>query len=408
MKIRAIVAGMGQEEDTRLEYLLGDSEIDIRGRIKDPVGGIEILDREKPELLLVTGAYDRKMQAFCHQVYILYPQCAMVIIARDADMELYNLAMGNGIRRLIHPIPDRENLISQLKEVYIDEQTRHGNIADQSGERPKTEVLFVFGAKGGIGKTALAVNLATHLAMSKRKVILLDCNLQFGDTGLYLGMEPKQTLAELLQEQRNPTLDTVNSFLSYHQSGLRVLFGPKSPEYAEIVGGTNVDKVVSVLRNYYDYIVIDGAVGFSEVNLSLLDLCNRILFVTQPDLCALKNSKKAFLVLQSLNLEQKIKLAMVESKNSSIKKNDVERVLGHKVEMVISSDEKTMAACLNQGRPVVMAASKSRLASDYGLAAGMVERGFVPAKAGAEQRGSRGRKIPGLPKGIGKEKKNRR
>lgn len=408
MKIRAMIAGMGQEEDTRLEYLLGDTEIDVRGRIKDPVGGIEILDREKPELLLITGAYDRKMQAFCHQVYILYPQCAMVILARDVDLELYDLAMGNGIRRLIHPVPDRETLVSQLKEVYIDEQTRQGNIADQSGGRPKTEVLFVFGAKGGIGKTALAVNLATHLAMSKRKVILLDCNLQFGDTGLYLGMEPKQTLAELLQEQRNPTLDTVNSFLAYHQSGLRVLFGPKSPEYAEIVGGINVDKVVSVLRNYYDYIVIDGAVGFSEVNLSLLDLCNRILFVTQPDLCALKNSKKAFLLMQSLNLEQKLKLAMVESGNSGITKADVERVLDQKVDMVISNDEKTMTACLNQGRPVVMAASKSRLAADYSKAAGLVERGFVSSKSDAEPRGSRGRKMAGLPGLKGREKKKRR
>lgn len=408
MKIRAMIAGMGQEEDTRLEYLLGDTEIDVRGRIKDPVGGIEILDREKPELLLITGAYDRKMQAFCHQVYILYPQCAMVILARDVDLELYDLAMGNGIRRLIHPVPDRETLVSQLKEVYIDEQTRQGNIADQSGGRPKTEVLFVFGAKGGIGKTALAVNLATHLAMSKRKVILLDCNLQFGDTGLYLGMEPKQTLAELLQEQRNPTLDTVNSFLAYHQSGLRVLFGPKSPEYAEIVGGINVDKVVSVLRNYYDYIVIDGAVGFSEVNLSLLDLCNRILFVTQPDLCALKNSKKAFLLMQSLNLEQKLKLAMVESGNSGITKADVERVLDQKVDMVISNDEKTMTACLNQGRPVVMAASKSRLAADYSKAAGLVERGFVSSKTDAEPRGNRGRKMAGLPGLKGREKKKRR
>lgn len=378
MKIRAIVAGMSQGEGTRIEYLLADTEIDFRGRIEDPVGGIEILDREKPELLLITGEYDRKMQAFCHQVYILYPQCAMVIIAEKADLELYNQAMGNGIRRLISPVPSRETLINQLKEVYIDEQTRQGNIADQTGGRPKTEVILLFGAKGGIGKTVLAVNLATRLAMSKRKVILLDSDLQFGDTGLFLGMEPKDTLAELLQEQRSPTLDTVNSHLAYHQSGLRVLFGPKSPEYEELIGGANVDKVVSVLRNYYDYIIIDAAVGFSEVNLSLLDVCNRILLVTQPDLCTLKNSKKALLLLQSLNLEQKIKLVLMEMKNLGIKQADVERVLDRKVDIVISRDAKTTTACLTQGRPVVMAASKSRLAADYSKVAEMVERGFAP------------------------------
>lgn len=277
-----------------------------------------------------------------------------------------------------------------LKECCISERSRQENISGENLGRPKTEVLFVFGAKGGIGKTALAVNLATRLAMSKRKVILIDCNLQYGDTGLFLGMEPKETMAELLQEQRNPTLDTVNTFLAYHQSGLRVLFGPKSPEYADIIGGKNIDKVISVLRNYYDYIIIDGAVGFNDVNLALLDICSRILFVTQPDLCTLKNTKKAFLLLQSLNIESKIKVALMEaSGKSSIGLGDVERVLGRKIDVTISRDEKLMASCLNQGMPVVLAVSKSRISSDYGKAAGLVEQGFVTVRGSKE----RGRKM---------------
>lgn len=378
------------EETTRLEYLLENTEIDICGRINDISGGIEALDREKPELLLITGVYDRKMQMFCQQVYILYPMCVIVLLTGDADMELYGRAMENGVRRIISPVPESGILVSMLKECCISERSRQENISGENLGRPKTEVLFVFGAKGGIGKTALAVNLATRLAMSKRKVILIDCNLQYGDTGLFLGMEPKETMAELLQEQRNPTLDTVNTFLAYHQSGLRVLFGPKSPEYADIIGGKNIDKVISVLRNYYDYIIIDGAVGFNDVNLALLDICSRILFVTQPDLCTLKNTKKAFLLLQSLNIESKIKVALMEaSGKSSIGLGDVERVLGRKIDVTISRDEKLMASCLNQGMPVVLAVSKSRISSDYGKAAGLVEQGFVTVRGSKE----RGRKM---------------
>ena len=73
MEIRAIIAGSGMEEETRLEYLLEDTEIHICGRITDVSRGIDTLDREKPGLLIITGAYDRKMQMFCQQVYILYP-----------------------------------------------------------------------------------------------------------------------------------------------------------------------------------------------------------------------------------------------------------------------------------------------------------------------------------------------
>lgn len=380
MKIRTIIAGSGQDEDTRVEYLLEETEIDVHGRITDLSVGLEVLDREKPELVLITGTYDRKMQMFCQQAYILYPMCVIVLLTGDADAELYNTAMENGIRRVISPIPDKDHLVSILKETCISEQSRRGNITGENTGRTRTEVLFVFGAKGGIGKTALAVNLATRLAMAKRKVILLDCDMQFGDTGQFLGMDPKDTLAELLQEQRSPTLDTVNSFLTYHQSGLRVLAAPKSPEYAEIIGGKSVDKIVSVLRNYYDYIIIDGAVGFSEVNLALLDLCSQILFVTQPELCTLKNTKKAFLLIQSLNMEQKLKVVLMGMNSGGISQADVEKVLGRRIDAAVSRDEKTMIACLNQGRPVVLGAPKSRLGGEYGKLAAMVERGFTAGK----------------------------
>ena len=217
MEIRAIIAGSGMEEETRLEYLLEDTEIHICGRITDVSRGIDTLDREKPGLLIITGAYDRKMQMFCQQVYILYPMCAMVLLAAEADKALYGQAMESGIRRVITSSPDRLALVGMLKESYINEKTHREHITGEEGGRPKTEVILVTGAKGGIGKTALAVNLAARLAISKRKVILLDCNLQYGDTGVFLGMEPKETMAELLQEQRTPTLDTLNAYLAFHQ-----------------------------------------------------------------------------------------------------------------------------------------------------------------------------------------------
>ncbi len=142
------------EEETRLEYLLEDTEIHICGRITDVSRGIDTLDREKPGLLIITGAYDRKMQMFCQQVYILYPMCAMVLLAAEADKALYGQAMESGIRRVITSSPDRLALVGMLKESYINEKTHREHITGEEGGRPKTEVILVTGAKGGIGKTA--------------------------------------------------------------------------------------------------------------------------------------------------------------------------------------------------------------------------------------------------------------
>lgn len=89
------------------------------------------------------------------------------------------------------------------------------------------------------------------------------------------------------------------------------------------------------------------------------------------------------MLLRSLNMEQKLKVAIMEqpAKNNGVGMADVERVLGHKVDLTVSRDDKTMTACLNQGRPVVLAAGKSKLAADYIAVAELVERGFGADKS---------------------------
>lgn len=359
MNIRTLLVGFGSDMKDRLTDLLRQSEIELKGDITDLARGTEMIDRNKPGLLLISAEPDRKLLMFCQQVYILYPEVTMVMISDQPDTGILPYAMEAGIRRVISPLPSKEELIGALKELCISESSRHFNRSGENSGLPKTEVLFVTGAGGGIGKTTLAVNLAVKLAAQRRKVVLLDFNMQYGDTGMLLGIEPKQTIAELLQDQKAPTLDTVNSYLDYHQSGLKVLFGPKSPEYAETIGGKNIEKIIGILRNYYDYIVIDGSVGFGDVNLAILDLCSTILLVAQPQINNLKNTKKALLLFRTLNMEQKIRLIMKETPSKAISQADVERVLGRKADLVLPYDEKSATSALNQGKPVVLCAPKS-------------------------------------------------
>lgn len=391
MNIRTLLVGFDYDKREQLTYLFSESEIEIKGEIGDLARGTEAIDRDKPALLLVAASADRKLLMFCQQVYILYPEVTMVMISDRAEAELFELAMEAGIRRVIAPIPQKEELVSAIKELCMNESARHFNRLEQTSSVPKTEVLFVTGASGGIGKTTLAVNLAVKLAASRRKVILLDFDMQYGDSGLFLGIEPKQTLAELLQEQRTPTLDTVNSYLEYHQSGIKVLFGPRSPEYAETVSGKNIERIVGILRNYYDYIVIDGAVGFGEVNLSVMDFSTTILMTVQPQICNLKNTKKALILLNSLNMEQKVRLVLRETPSKSISLSDVERVLGRKTDIILPYDEKFTTSALNQGKPVVMCAPKSPYTAGISRLSAMLE-GAVPSAAGKKKAGGHTRK----------------
>lgn len=383
MEKRALIIGAGAELRMKLSELLRNTEVSIIEKDVAITTVMDCIDREKPDILLIGVSMNRKLLSVCQQIYILYPRCVMVMISDEVIEQVYPYALEVGIRKVIMPVPSGDELLSILKELTISESSRQFNLTGAASDTTKTEIVYVFGGKGGTGKTTIAVNLAVNLALQKKKVVLLDLDLQFGNTGLFLGVESRETLAELLMEQRTPTLDVVNSYLTYHPSGLKVLFGPKSPEYAENIGAATIEKLVDTLRNYYDYIIIDGMVGFTDVSLAILDICSTILFVTETDICTLQNSKKALLVLQSLNMKSKIHMVMKKIEYGCATRAEVEKILAQKVEAVIPYDLKNAQNALNQGRPVVISAPRSELARGI---AGMVSLVDHSAPAASRKR----------------------
>lgn len=364
MNLTAMMVGISEKTGGQLSMMLENSEIHLIGTIKEYDRVLELIEREKPEFLFLDAKYERKLFMLCQQIYLLYPKCIMVMLADNADVEVYQYAIEAGVRKVFSPVPHTEELVAALKEIYISEDSRYANLSGDGINSVRSEVITVFGAKGGIGKTMTAVNLAVRLAMSKKKVVLLDFNLQFGDTSLYLGMEPKETIAELLLEQRSPTLDVIRNHLMYHPSRLQVLFGPKSPEYAENITGSSIEKIINILKNYYDYIVIDCAVGFSDINLVMLDLSTKIFLMVEEDICTLRNTKQAALLFSSLNFEHKVKMILNRKGSGGIASAEIERILGFKMAGVLSQDDKNSISALNQGKPLVMLFPKCNLAQE--------------------------------------------
>ena len=119
MNIRTLLVGFDDNMRDRLTYYFSESEIEIKGEIRDLAHGTEAIDRYKPGLLLVTASEERKLLMFCQQVYILYPEVTMVVVSDTAEPELLELAMEAGIRRVIAPMPQKEELVSTLKELCI-------------------------------------------------------------------------------------------------------------------------------------------------------------------------------------------------------------------------------------------------------------------------------------------------
>ncbi len=279
--------------------------------------------------------------------------CTVMILDNVVDMDLITKAMKSGVR-LVYPITaSKDELKVALQEGVAFDQKRFGNT---DRKLANCRVMSFFSGKGGVGKTTVAVNTALELVNIGKKVLLIDGDLNgFGDCHMHLDIDPKGTIAELVQERSNLAADDIRRFLMTHVSGLEVLCAPKRPEYAEYVNNTHMDSIISTMRPYYDYIVIDLPDSLNDITLTAADNSDVVFLVCGQEIASLKNAKIAMGVLESLNLKEKIRLVVNKAADGSmIKVKDFEQLLGLKAQSVIPDDTKNMLMCLNKGTPVVM------------------------------------------------------
>lgn len=361
MKMNVLFYGVPEKLRDSLTNAFQDSEIRVMGEVTQAEQVNERLERDRPDVLFLYESDDRKLFAMCQQIYVLYPHCMMLMLGENIDINIQNQAYMAGVRAVLSPVPSGKEVVMLVKSLLISENSRLSGVVGRADTVRRTETICMFSAKGGVGKTTAAVSLAAQLAMEKKKVALLDFNLQFGDLSLFLGIDSGGTLSELLMEQKDPTLDIINGYLMFHPSGLRVLLAPSNPEHGESIAPKSLEKIVLLLQNYYDYIIIDTAVGFNDINLAMLDMASTILVMAEPDLCTLRNTKKALLLLEDLELRNRIKLVLRKNPNTSVTQLDVERILQQKVDIMLEYDSRTAMTAINQGKPVVMTAQNSPL-----------------------------------------------
>src|SRR5204862_6469621 len=125
-------------------------------------------------------------------------------------------------------------------------------------------MVCVLGPKGGTGKTLTSCNLAVALAGMAKKVALVDLDLQFGDVGLSLGLAPDRTVYDLAKSGGSLDIEKLDSYLTPHASGARVLLAPTRPDQASFVTVDLMREVYTLLRSHYDFVLVDTPPGFTR------------------------------------------------------------------------------------------------------------------------------------------------
>jgi pilus assembly protein CpaE len=268
-----------------------------------------------------------------------------------------------------------EDLVSTIRRVHRMGQTRAATLAaaaplttqPQAGKGgaaavalPGKEggVIVVFGPKGGIGTTTLAVNLAValHQRPDASRTILVDASLQFGDVGVFLNLPPNRNITDLCATIEDLDPDSIDTSAVAHASGIKVLLAPPRPEMADLVSPDYLKRILEELRRQYDFIVVDTATIINDTILTALDLADRIVLIATPDIPSIKNARLFFEITDALNYSpNKIMLVLNKmDRRSGITAQMIEDNIRHQVVGQIPLDEILVLTSINRGVPIMV------------------------------------------------------
>ena len=375
MAIRILICDDIKETRENIRRLLSlDEEMLVVGEAENGEVAIGKTKELRPDVILM----DVNMPIMdgilaTEEISVKYPEVCIIMLSVQGEQVYLKKAMLAGARDYIVKPFSNEELINGIKRVHQLERRKKmkqfsedvvPHPAGDDQEEFKPEVLTVFNTKGGVGKSTIATNLSVALhQLTNKKIVLLDFDLQFGDVGAMLNIIPRQTITELVQDIDDINPQTIERYLHSHKSGVKVLPAPLRPEFAELIKAEHIEKIVKILKENYDYIVIDTAPLFNDINLSILDVSDQILLVLALDLPTVKNTKLTLEVIESLNYKAKTKVILNRSSDEvGLRCDDVEKTLDMKVSSHIPSHGKIVVASLNKGVPFVISNPGTKIA----------------------------------------------
>jgi pilus assembly protein CpaE len=189
--------------------------------------------------------------------------------------------------------------------------------------------------KGGVGTTTLAVNAAVALAMSSKRVSLLDLDLAYGNAARMLGLQSQRTLADLAADDR-VSVDALHDLTVKHPSGVKVVTGCDQPEHASTVGGLLVRWTIEQQLEQSDVVLVDTATWLNEATLAVLPEATTVCVVTTPRLVALEATAACLDVLERLGVgRDRAKLVLNNTASRGLKSEAVVKRLERQVDLTI-------------------------------------------------------------------------
>jgi len=303
--------------------------------------------------------------------------------ASQADPELILRAMRSGVHEFLVFPPEPHEL-----SAAVDRLMRRAGSPVRQGV-----AIAIYSAKGGVGSTTIAINLAFALARAHPdgRVALAELVSAGGDVRVMLDLRAAYDIGDLARKVDGADAELLHSLLTPVSGGVWVLPAPEEPDGGEALDGVAISGIVDQLRAHFAYTVMDCEHTMGERTLAVLDAADRIVLVTQLDVPALRSTQRTLALCGRLGYTEERVQVLVNRLHSGdlVSLADAARVLGRDVSFTLPNDYRTAAAALVKGVTVVEYDATSRLAAGYAALAGRLNGGGGEAAKSERGRASR-------------------
>ncbi len=381
-QIRVVIVDDIAETREHLAKLLSfESDIQVAGSVASGTEAVTLASETGVDIVLL----DINMPgmdgiATAEQLAVRAPASAIIMMSVQGEPDYLRRAMLAGAREFLVKPFSSDELAASIRNVHKRERQKQDRVSvaptaaaeqrngHEAPRRGAGRVVSFFSPKGGVGRTTLAVNFAVAARTELNlRVALIDGALQFGDVGVLMNLNPKnQSIADLAREMATGDMETLETTLVDHSSGVRVLMAPPSPEMAELITADHMSRIISALRATHDLVVVDSSPLLQDVTLSFLDQSDVVFAVLTLEITNIKNMRQFLALVEQLGYDDaKVQLLLNRADSGyGIRQQDVESSIGRKISHSVVSDGRTVVYALNRGVPFVVTARQSRVSED--------------------------------------------
>jgi pilus assembly protein CpaE len=339
--VSAVIKLIGS--DPHLMRLLRETSLPVVSAPRDAILGLSHPGVAQPAVLVVDL---RDQPEFPPELALMkrqHPTTGVLLVVPALDPGLMLEAMRAGVTEVVaHPVSDAD-LHSAIKRL----------IGSQAG-LIRGEVYAFVGAKGGVGTTTIAVNVASALAKpGAEATLLVDLNTVCGDAAVFLGLEPRFSVMDALANVQRLDATYFGGIVARSKFGLDLLGASTRPAAASFDTG-RMRTLLDFASQNYRYTVLD--VPRSDATaLDALEGATKIVLVVNQELATVRNGSRMAAALRERYGQSRLSLILTRTdRRAEIGLDDVERTVGLEVTHSFPSDYRLALQAMNKGRPIAL------------------------------------------------------